>query len=535
MERQNVLLETFLEKFPPEKYIQVLPQLVLKDALPPYLSFAIEVVRVDPADKRQAYAPPGVKASEGLALSGIIWEQFGTALGLKWIPDLCHRLDDGRDRRYCHFQSGAVLSNIAGMIPLVGNYDFHVDIYEDQEKLRLEKYPPEWTTWKLSAVRPDLLTDGRDNRNARFGELSAELQEKFLDLKVRENVLQKEQFLLRLCESGSRLRVIRKITGLPHVFSPQTLAAKAFAILKVIIRIQPETEAERVDLNRRLMDRMYPAYGLPAPSGGVAELGSGDTPRAALGAGQDEEPPGSGPKVVEFEIEADEPESPQDDTAPQDQPLSPAAGVGSPLTQKSDICPPEKLSAVEESAIEDFIRDVREYLIELKDLIGEGEAKKVVGDLLREGNYNKIREVKESEYSGFLSILKSRLDSEIKKTNEAAQSPAPCGSEARDERADSADRISTPPGDGDPDAPFWAGKNYASIMDITARRLPKTSDAELREGISRMIEETKYDADKDPIALSAIMGAGAGKTIRAGLQDAYMRMVEYGITSARRK
>lgn len=519
MEKGRIPLEEFLEKFPPSDYIQVLPSLILKDSLPSYLSFAVEVVRVDPDDDRQTYKPPGAK---GKALSGAVWETIGTALGLKWVPDLCRRMDDGRDRKYCHFQSGAVLSNLTGMVPIVCNYDFNIEIYRDQEKLRLEKYPPDWSTWKISAVRPDLLQGGREDRNARFQELSPDLQEKFLDIKVRENVLTKEQFLLRLCESGSRLRVIRKITGLPHVFNPEVLKKKAFAILKVIIRIQPETEAERAALNARLIDRMYPAYGLPAPSGGPAEIGSGTSPPLALGAGTDQEG-APDPREAEYE---------EIEIGPGEEGPEAAREIESSPPSDESLLPHDM--PVGANPVPDFIRDVGEYGSELRDLIGREETKKYVGILLSERNYKKLQEVTEAEKFGFLSDLKGRLDDEVKKVNETAEpAHSPGGSEKTAESLP-AETNQHPPEKGAPDAPFWAGTNYASIMDITARRVSGLSDSDLREGISRLIDDHKYDTDKDPIALSAIMGVRHNKDPRAGLEEGYMRLIEYGILHARR-
>ena len=532
MEKGRIDLEEFLEKFPPEDYIQVLPSLILKDSLPPYLSFAIEVVRVDPEDPLQAYPPPGSKGKK--ALSGAIWETIGTALGLKWIPDLCRRMDSGKIREYCHFQSGAVLSNLTGMVPIVCNYDFNTVIYGEQERLRLEKYPPEWSTWKISDVRPDLFTKEKKDRNAKVRELSPELQDKFMEIKVRENVLQKEQYLLRLCESGSRLRVIRKVTGLPHVFDPGVLKRKAFAVLKVIIRIYPETEAERIDINRRLMAQAYPAYGMPAPSSGAVEIGPGSSPPLALESGdeiRDIPKEGPGPSEAQYtEIDIDEtPDAAEEEAAGTAAPVpDPQSGASSTLPD-SDIPEPEKSKAGKESGKEEFIREVGEILIELKELIGQEEAKIAVGGLLSERKVHKLREVLKADQRGFISALKIRLDNEIKIANTAAASDPP-GSDAS---AENSAKISRPSGKV-PDAPFWAGSNYAGIMDITARRVKKTPDAELRDGINRMIDEAKYDVETDPIALTAIMGVRQGKSVREGLDEAYMRLIEYTIIHARR-
>lgn len=504
-------LEEFLEQFPKTRFIQVLPRLILKDSLPSYMSFAVEVVEVDASDERQVYKPPGVK--DGLALAGVKWEQIGTALGLKWIPDLCRRLDDGRDRSYCHFQAGAVLSNLTGMIPVICNYDFSVEIYREQEMLRLEKYPPRYSTWKISDVRPDLFKGEKKDRNATFRELPDKLQEKFLDIKVRENVLQKQQYLLRLCESGARSRVIRKITGLPHVFAPALLRERDFAVLKVILRVEPQNEAERADLNRRLLDRMYPAYGMPAPTEGQVLIGGAGDRKALNPAREISE------EIEEIDIDSD-PQGEASEAIPisqeSEETASATAGPAARASSSPEDSPPDS---------ESFIAEVGGFAIEMKELIGEEETRNVVGHLLSERGYKKLKEVKEADRLDILSDLKERLDHEIENYSPGGKIPA---RKANGESTHNGDANSVPP-NGEPDAPPWAGKAYAPILDATARRISKMSEKDLREGIASLIEDHGYDTEADPLRLSVVMGTISGKSPRQGMEEGYLLLTEYGI------
>jgi len=501
--RGNESLEEFLSRFPDSDYIHVLPILCLQEALPDYLTVGIELLKVNPGDEKQAY-----KEENRFALHAPIWERIGFALGLKWVPALCGRLDGREVKTYGRFRSGAVLTNLSGMTPIICEYDFDVDLYAEEQRIKKLKFPPQWTTWPLSRVRPDLYKQKGEDRNARFDELPEELKSAWIDIEIRGDVVKKTQNLHRLIETGSRTRVIRKISGLPHSFPKADLEKKHFAILKIIFRPpSPQTEGERIALNRTLIDRFLPAFGGSSPE---------DTP-PALGAGAAPEvhylEPGRGPVAGAVEIPiSDEPEDFEQGAGVSGAPGAPTLPVDGPDAENNNAAIAKFGASGDDPAGEgdDFAANVGRHMIEIAELTGNKDSVRAfVYGIFRKLGYSSLKEIVDPDHRAeVLSALSAKLDYLCQ--NPEGESGASTAAE---------------------DAP---GKHKNPIIQSRLTFYGDKPTEVLERAISATVRSNNYPMSSgDPKGIVSLLGPIGSETPDAQKRGAYLkalaRLMEYGI------
>lgn len=300
-------MTTLAERYPLNKFVWIMPKLDTAGSLPEHLDFMVSTRKFSVEQKDGDVYPI---QGGGLALAKKALMALAADAGIKWIPALNRRVDDGNDPDIVEWQATGVLAGLSGMTPVVATK--RVDLAH----LRLQ----------------DEMKYRGDSK----------LNDKEIRAKVNANDMQRRGFKVELAETKAQLRVIRSILGIPSKFDPATIQNKEFAVLRVIFAPHAETPEERRQVIGMLGQTFLGAYGLPPDSGGNAPaLGGGVTigsiegpkaPHARLGNGK------RAPEEVETTVEDDIAGAggqEAEQTPPQTPPPAPAPPIAPPPAKPS--------------------------------------------------------------------------------------------------------------------------------------------------------------------------------------------------------
>jgi len=260
------------EQYPLDKYVWIMPKLGTAGALPEHLDFMVSTRKftLEGNDVYPINAKSIEKAKEvGLSKSSLM--ALAADAGIKWIPNLNRRLDDGTDPDIVEWQATGVLAGLSGMTPVTATKRVDLDHLRERDEWNLRKRPP------LGIVLPGVKWTLQENRYEQtpWGELTTEQRENYINNKVRENNMQRKEFKLEMAETKAQLRVIRAILGIPSKFDKATIKNKEFAVLTVIFAPKAQTPEERKLILERTMDTYMPAFpGIQPP----AQVGAGEAP-----------------------------------------------------------------------------------------------------------------------------------------------------------------------------------------------------------------------------------------------------------------
>jgi hypothetical protein len=323
-------MTTLAERYPLNKFVWIMPKLDTAGSLPEHLDFMVSTRKFSVEQKDGDVYPI---QGGGLALAKKALMALAADAGIKWIPALNRRVDDGNDPDIVEWQATGVLAGLSGMTPVVATK--RVDLAH----LRLQ----------------DEMKYRGDSK----------LNDKEIRAKVNANDMQRRGFKVELAETKAQLRVIRSILGIPSKFDPATIQNKEFAVLRVIFAPHAETPEERRQVIGMLGQTFLGAYGLPPDSGGNAPaLGGGVTigsiegpkaPHARLGNGK------RAPEEVETTVEDEEPPPPAEP--------GPPPPIGKPTA--------EKLTFMQ------AVQDIKRRFVEL---LGESGAEEYYGVLRKAGH-----------------------------------------------------------------------------------------------------------------------------------------------------
>lgn len=235
-----------------DKHNMIVPGGAIGSNLPLLYSVGISFVFVDPA--KETYAIPG-KKEFGLGKSPL--NAISAASGVRWIPSLCGRTDNGSNPYYTEYQAvGTVLMLDGAERTIQGTK--RID-------LRAERDQPE------SSWGPDAQEIAREARRA------AEKGGYPYDPWPR--IMQQRQHILSLAETKAMNRAIRSL-GVKTAYSLEDLK-KGFAILRLQFTGRsenPETQREiELMIAARALGATQQLYG-----GAHAGLPSGPAPALAL-------------------------------------------------------------------------------------------------------------------------------------------------------------------------------------------------------------------------------------------------------------
>lgn len=133
--------------------------------------------------------------AHGLVISGKGLAKLATTAGIIWDHNRCRRVDDRRDRNYCAYRAiGGLRKPDGAVVWADASYDIDFDVLHDQ---LLEKY-----TAKAK----------QDKKG-----------QEWIDYCVNRDFQQKLTHKLKLCETGAKNRVIRKLLGLKGTYNPNEL------------------------------------------------------------------------------------------------------------------------------------------------------------------------------------------------------------------------------------------------------------------------------------------------------------------------
>lgn len=215
-------------RYPLDRYVWIMPKLDTAGALPEHLDFMMKTRKFSANDKEGDVYP--VKGG-GLALSKRSLMALAADAGIKWIPGMNRRIDDGSDPDIVEWQATGILAGLSGMTPVTATK--HVDL--------------------------ELLRE-RDRANP-----------KNTEEKLKSNDLHRREFKIEMAETKAQLRVIRAILGINSSFPVHTIQNKEFAVLQVIFAPNAKTPEERKMILASMMQTYLGAY----PGAETAQLGGG--------------------------------------------------------------------------------------------------------------------------------------------------------------------------------------------------------------------------------------------------------------------
>jgi len=252
-------MQNLAEQYPLDKFVWIMPKLGTAGALPEHLDFMVSTRKftLEGNDIYPINAKTVEKAKEvGLSKSSLM--ALAADAGIKWIPNLNRRLDDGHDPDVVEWQSTGVLTGLSGMTPVTATKRVDLEHLRERDEWKLRARPP-WEIWI-------------DGTKKKWGDITTEQRESYIRNKVTENDMQRKEFKVEMAETKAQLRVIRFILGIPSKFDKKTIADKEFAVLRIIFAPKAQTPEERKLILERTMDTYMPAF--PGVAG-AGQLGAG--------------------------------------------------------------------------------------------------------------------------------------------------------------------------------------------------------------------------------------------------------------------
>lgn len=177
----------------------------------------------DEDDDSTASSKPKSGGRYGLGKGAV--DKFANAVGLIWVPEHCHRMDDGQNPNLALFQACGIIKKPDGsFITVTQTYELDVTIREAELKLKYE------------------------HKTKRDG--TPYYTKNDIAYRVQKEGLRLRRFKTSLAESGAQTRVIKKILALKSWYTLEELK-KPFAVPKVSLDINyllanPDTRAQAI-------------------------------------------------------------------------------------------------------------------------------------------------------------------------------------------------------------------------------------------------------------------------------------------------
>jgi hypothetical protein len=255
-------------------------------ALPEGCAVALSTVRIDVAAETYPISGgDGESASSakvGLSKTGL--DKIAAAAGISWDPERSHRLDDGRDPRYCSFVACGSYRHFDGReIVLQGTKEMDLRDGSAQVEALHERYRAKLKRWEASGKRG--------------------YPPKAPDAQIREMRLH----ILGHAETKARLRAIRAL-GIRTSYTTQELA-KPFVVARLMFSGQTDDPELRrtfaVMQAQAMLASSRALYGDAAIARASAVPQFRPAPAPALGRGQlDDDDEGAPSPAAETALEA---------------------------------------------------------------------------------------------------------------------------------------------------------------------------------------------------------------------------------------
>jgi len=223
-------------RYPLDKYVWIMPRLDTASELPEHIDLMVQTRKFSSNENHGDVYP---QKSGGLSLRKSALMALAADAGIKWVPNLNGRTDDGSDPDIIEWKATGILAGLSGMTPVTATKRIDFAHLREMDKV---KYPNE----------PN---------------------------KVRDEDFRRKEFGLENAESKAQLRVIRSILGIPHKLDKATIDNKAFAVLRIIFAPNAVTPRERLMILDRMSAMYLGAYPGAEIPGGAAQIETGDQVR----------------------------------------------------------------------------------------------------------------------------------------------------------------------------------------------------------------------------------------------------------------
>lgn len=207
--------------------------------IPPYHTPRLSVVEINPDPKGgDCYPLPAGR----LGLSKIALDRISQAAGITWLPELCGRVDDGRDPNIIRYKAVGRIKDLNGQWrTIIGEKE--IDLLAIEDELRESVPKREWIS--------------------KIGEPAK--KQKAIEEAVRSDLIQFRKHKLARAQSGAMNRAIRSALALRSQYTPNEIA-KPFVIPKVIFTPDYSDPEVKKFMLAEATGHLSELYGAPAIS-----------------------------------------------------------------------------------------------------------------------------------------------------------------------------------------------------------------------------------------------------------------------------
>ena len=214
-----VTVESFEKKYPRDKFNLLVPSIQIINNVQKFQKIAVEVVNVAADPKDGDVFKVGKKdGKEQFSLMKTPLRRISNAVGISWIPNECHRVDDRSDRDYFEYAvAGWITKPDGSKMKISGVKAIDVQTYVSERRMKLQHdfEDKKLKKWSNSPVI-------KDSEEARI----------YIERECQKTEIERRKHGLALAESGAKNRAIRDIGNLKGAYTAEELA-KPFIILRV--------------------------------------------------------------------------------------------------------------------------------------------------------------------------------------------------------------------------------------------------------------------------------------------------------------
>lgn len=429
-------MEKLAERYPPNKFVWITPKVDTAGAMPEHLDYSMSTIKFSP-NPDDGYVYPMAEGKLALTKSALM--SIASAAGIKWIPNLNRRIDDGSDKDIVEWQATGILAGLSGMTPVTCTK--RVDL-------------------ALLRYRDEMKYKGQGN------------SEKYIEKKVQDNDIQRREFVTEMAETKAQLRVVRAILGIPGSFTRSTIEKKEFAILRISFSPKPRTARERELVLGQMASTYLGAY----PGAEPQQIGAAEE-HPQLGAGEDPEEAPEDLQEAEVVPEEEGEDYPDPEEAPEED--------GEPETTDNY----------------DFLKTMAGLKKQLKELLGEEEGAmeyyKPIYDLgVKKSNQIIDHKDQEKVYRTLQKRVKS-LRQNIKKKDTGKGKKKTSGTDSDKSAGNPSNPQNHPEGSSVPEGIPDGIKPW--LYDFIRKNKESMSIEELTESIEELVKN--YDVHKDPLGI----------------------------------
>ncbi len=214
-----VTVESFEKQYPRDKFNLLVPSIQIINNVQKFQKIAVEVVNVSANPKDGDVFKVGKKdGKDQFSLMKTPLRRISNAVGISWIPNECHRVDNRSDRDYFEYAvAGWITKPDGSKMNISGVKAIDVQTYVSERRMKLQH---DFEDKKLKKWYDGPVI--KDKEEARI----------IIERECQKTEIERRKHGLALAESGAKNRAIRDIGNLKGAYTAEELA-KPFIILRV--------------------------------------------------------------------------------------------------------------------------------------------------------------------------------------------------------------------------------------------------------------------------------------------------------------